>query len=204
MITKNLIISMLFLIALSCNMNKKANTTQSLKEPYKLLQEYNKTKDKKFLKESYKLLIKNPTFKESGLTNSNRALVLPLLMYLKKYDELENLLSKDTTFDKEKKEMFSNTVKSLKIYNKDSILAKDYINKNLKLINEKIKLNPKDSLAYLDYFTMRLYKNNDKQKTLKEIDSMQKINRVQSDFFYNYVLKDVIEDYPNEYLYEKK
>lgn len=199
---KNIVLIIL-LFALSCNMNKKANAPQSLKESYKLLNEYNRTKNKKYLKESYKILVSNPNFKENGITNSNRELVMPLLMYLKRYDELENLVLKDISFEKTKKEMFLNTIKSLKAYKTDTILAKSYINNNLVNINERMKLNPKDSLLYVDFFIMRLYKNNDKITTLKEVDSMQKNNKELTDFFYNHILKDVIEEYPEEYMYSK-
>ena len=121
-------------------------------------------------------------------------------MYLKKYEELEKLLSKNTTIDETKKGITLNTIKSLNVYKKDKVLAREYIDQNLKTIKERIDQNSKDSLLYVDYFVMKLYKS-DRVRTLKEIDSMQQVNKNHSPLFYNAILKDAIKEYPQEYLY---
>ncbi|MNL74683.1 hypothetical protein D3C87_2003620 [compost metagenome] len=69
----------------------------------------------------------------------------------------------------------------------------------MKYIKNKIDQNPKDSLLYVDYFIMKLYKS-DRITALKEVDSMKMINKDFSGLFYKAMLKDAIEDYPDEYL----
>lgn len=198
---KTLICSIILLVA-SCNNNKKLDNSGSLNKSYKYLTEYRLTKKDKFLQKSYLELNKNVDYKENGITRRNYELVVPLLLYLKKYDELENLLLKSTVIDINKRKITLNTIKSLKIYKNDKSLAKNYIDENIKYIKESINQNPKDSLLYIDYFVMRLYKKNDRQTILNEIDSMQQINKNHSSLFYNQILKDVIEEYPKEYLYQ--
>ncbi|WP_374504548.1 hypothetical protein [Flavobacterium sp.] len=196
---KTLILTTILLVA-SCNKNKNLDNTGSLKTSYKYLSEYRVTKNNKSLQKSYNELNKNAIYKEKGITSENYELVLPVLMYLKKYGELETLLSKSKAIDESKKEITLNTIRSLNTYKKDKDLAKKYIDQNIKSIKERIKQNSKDSLLYVDYFVMKLYKS-DRATTLKEIDSMQQVNKNHSLLFYNAILKDAIEEYPQEYLY---
>lgn len=184
-------------LLLSCGNDKNSG---SLKTTHKYLNEYLLTRDKKFLKKGYDELNRNVGFNEKGITDKNREIVIPLLMYLRKYDELEKLMINYKTIDINKKEISLNLIKSLKVNKKDKLLSKSYIDKNLKLIKEMILKNPKDSLLYGDYFVMKLY-NSDKNTVLKQIDSMQKSNKVYSSEFYDLLLKDLINNYPKEFLY---
>lgn len=192
------IVCLVFFLIISCK-NRGLDNSGSLKMSYKYLTEYRSTKNKNFLEKSYKELSKTSIYREKGLTDENYQLVVPLLMYLKKYEELETLLVRNTTMDSSKKEITLNTIRYLKNYKKDKNVAKNYIDKNLKYIKNKIDQNPKDSLLYVDYFIMKLYKS-DRMTALEEVDSMKMINKDFSGLFYEAMLKDAIEDYPDEYL----
>ncbi|KIC01577.1 hypothetical protein [Flavobacterium sp. JRM] len=197
---KNLIYLISCVILLSCNKKDNLNDTNSLKIANQYLTEYYKTKNQKFLEKSYKSLNENTIYKEEGITNDNKELVLPLLMYMKKYDELEKLLQEDTILDKYQKEITSNLIKSLN-NQKDMELSKKYIYKNIDLIQNKITSTPNDSLLYTQYFIMKLYLNG-RDKTLQEIDSMKAKNPKYSKAYYDYILRDLIEEYPQELLYK--
>ncbi|MEA9412497.1 hypothetical protein [Flavobacterium sp. PL02] len=197
---KNLIYLISCVILLSCNKKDNLNDTNSLKIANQYLTEYYKTKNQKFLEKSYKSLNENTVYKEEGITNDNKELVLPLLMYMKKYDELEKLLQEDTILDKYQKEITSNLIKSLN-NQKDMELSKKYIYKNIDLIQNKITSTPNDSLLYTQYFVMKLYLNG-RDKTLQEIDSMKAKNPKYSKAYYDYILRDLIEEYPQELLYK--
>ncbi|KIA95037.1 hypothetical protein OA93_19005 [Flavobacterium sp. KMS] len=119
---------------------------------------------------------------------------------MKKYDELEKLLQEDTILDKYQKEITSNLIKSLN-NQKDMELSKKYIYKNIDLIQNKITSTPNDSLLYTQYFIMKLYLNG-RDKTLQEIDSMKAKNPKYSKAYYDYILRDLIEEYPQELLYK--
>jgi hypothetical protein len=197
---KNLIYLISCVILVSCNKKDNLNDTNSLKIANQYLTEYYKTKNQKFLEKSYKSLNENTIYKEEGITNDNKELVLPLLMYMKKYDELEKLLQEDTILDKYQKEITSNLIKSLN-NQKDMELSKKYIYKNIDLIQNKITSTPNDSLLYTQYFVMKLYLNG-RDKTLQEIDSMKAKNPKYSKAYYDYILRDLIEEYPQELLYK--
>lgn len=159
---------------------------------------YTTSHDTKYLEKSYNELSKNNDFQKKGLTLENKETVISLLMYMKKYDELKVLLEKTTTIDPFKKRVTLNLIKYL-MNKKDEKLSKKYIHENISLIQKKIDSDPGDSLIYIDYFIMKLYLKG-REKTLKEVDSMQKYNKKQSDVFYDYILKDLIEEYPEQYM----
>jgi hypothetical protein len=194
------LLCILLLLSLSCNKNKNSDGSGSMDQSYRYLTDYRSTKNKDYLKKSYCELNKSALYKKDGLTNSNYELVVPLLVYLKKYDELLVLISNSSTIELSKKDLIINMVNSLKFYQKDKVLARKYIDKNLKFIKERINQNPKDSLNYIDYFIMKLYVK-DRETVFKEIDSMQLVNKNFSNQFFKYILKDAVHDYPQEYLY---
>jgi hypothetical protein len=197
---RNSIYLIICVILFSCNKKDNLKDANSLKTANQYLIEYYKTKNQKYLEKSYKSLNESELYKEKGITKDNKELVLPLLMYLKKYDEIDALLQKDTLLDKYQKEITLNLVKSL-IHQKDQKLSKKYIHKNINLIQNKITSTPNDSLLYTQYFIMKLYLNG-RDKTLKEIDSMETKNPKYTKAFYEYILRDLIEEYPKELLYE--
>ena len=88
-------------LLMSCGNDKNSG---SLKTTHKYLNEYLLTRDKKFLKKGYDQLNRNVGFNEKGITDKNREIVIPLLMYLRKYDELEKLMINYKTIDINKKE----------------------------------------------------------------------------------------------------
>lgn len=164
---------------------------------------YYSTKDKKYLLASYSKLSYNKDFVEQGLVGKNSLPIISLLMNLKKYDELEKLLVSNTTINKYNRINTLNTVRFLKLKSSDKNKANLYIKESIVMIKDTINKTPKDSLLYIDYFSMRMFlvgKNN----VLKEIDSMEVANKKYSNIFYKSILKDNIESYPDESLNEKQ
>ena len=197
---KKIYILIFILACVSCQ-NKIRNQVSdeiTLKNSKKYLNEYfissEEQEKKALLNKSYEELSKNEDFKKQGLTKSNFSLAITIFLYMKKYDDLEKLLLKSQNVpDSYNNTIVFNYVKYLKYYKKDKILSKGFIRNNVSLILKQINKTPKDSLLYFDYFRMKAYLNG-KDKAIKEIDSMKKVNNNFSDFFYNYgLIKDIEE-----------
>lgn len=197
-----LISSSLFLF--SCKNNNKQKTKEDqvnhIVQARKYLSDYKSSKDEKYLENSYTELNKDPDFVKNGINNNNRRLVTSLLMYLKKYDELKILVEKDTLTDGFNKKLSSNLLNSLEIYDKDKQKALEYMKENYRMAQERVNHNPNDSLVYIDFFMARAYLTS-KEQAVEEIDSMKSSNKNYSNMFYEDILKDVIHDYPKEWLY---
>ena len=161
--------------------------------------EYSQNKDKKSLEKAYDCLSKNKDFREYGLVNGISNSTIGVLMGLGKYDELEKLLKKNNIIDPYNKTNILNTVRYLKFKDKNLPKAKMYIAESLKMIKDTIDKKPNDSLRYADYFSMRMFLVG-KKGALKEVDSMKAVNKRYSDMFYDDILKEAIESYPDEYL----
>lgn len=166
------------------------------------LSKYYLTKDKKYLLDSYSKLPNNKDFIEHGLVGKNSLPIISLLLNLKKYEELERLLISNNTINKYNRINTLNTVRFLKLKKINKIRANDYISESIVMIKDTISKSPKDSLLYIDYFSMRMFLIG-KKNVLKEIDSMEVANKKYSNIFYKSILKDNIENYPDEFLNEK-
>ena len=151
---KNLLYLILFL-NIAC-IDKKMPHNQDLKTISDKIQLYQSSGDEKFLNESYNLLNDNVEFKQKGITSNNKEIVYSLLMYMRKYSELENLTRNDANLDSRDKHLLLNFFKALQVHKVDSIKAKKIINNNIKLLRERINENPKDSLLLFDYFRMKI------------------------------------------------
>lgn len=152
------------------------------------------TNDRKYLEEAYDTLQSNQTFRKDGLTKKNSLAIISLLMNLKKFEELEKLLTINRSIDAYNRKTTLNITKFYNSYGKDKERALSYIKENIKLITDSIKQSPKDSLLYGDYFSMRMFIGG-KEAALREIDSMQSSNKNHSDVFYK-MLKESVEMYP--------
>lgn len=194
------IICTCLLFALSCTNTNKNITNEDLNILInKSSMLYFQTKEKKHLETAYKSLKYNKDFSEKGLSGKNSLPIISLLMNLKKYDELDKLLAENKTINEYNRKNTLNIVRYLNNFEKDRVKSKSYINENIKRINDSIRKAPKDSLLYADYFSMRMFLKG-KATTLKEIDSMQTINKKYSEMFYKSILKETIEAYPDENL----
>lgn len=160
---------------------------------------YYKTNDKVFLSKSYNALKRNKDFREKGLSVQNYQIIVPIFLQLKKYKELEILLSNNKTLNKYYKTTTLNLIKFLNSSNKNKTKANTFIQENIKIIKDSIKLSEKDSVLYTDYFLMKLYLNG-RKKTLQEVDSMQKVNDKFSNIFYEQMLRSFIKSFPNDEL----
>lgn len=158
--------------------------------------------DRSELLKIYKRLNKHKEFKGSFFEYSQVNLLMDMYIYLEKYKELDKIflmhkssLSKDQIF----------------VYNINKFLLKgknhpEFIYDNMNELKKMIARDKNDSLIYVDYFVHKVYLQG-KEKTLQDIDSMKKKNKKISAFFYKYVLKQTIEEYPDALLpvyYRKK
>lgn len=160
---------------------------------------YHETGNEKYLDSGYALLKLNKDFRANGLSNFNSNTVIALLLNLKKYNKLEMLLKKDTSMIPFNRSKVLNITMYLKLAKRDKAKADTYIKDNITMITDSLKKNPRDSIMYADYFSMRMYLVG-KNKTLSEIDSMMSINNEFSTFFYEKILKESIINYPEKML----
>lgn len=190
------------MLQLSCNGQSSVGKMDgSFTEAKKLLTEYIIRRDTNALLESYRLLSSNDKFMKEGITEANYDFVTSLLMYLRKYDQLGDLIIASDVNIREKS-LTLNLIRALKVYERDSLAAQRYIQENIDLIKEKLKTNPTDSLLYVDYFIMRTYEVG-REGALSDLDSLKLVNQTFSHEFYEHVLRDVIQEYPDEYLFRK-
>ncbi|AWG26979.1 hypothetical protein [Flavobacterium kingsejongi] len=108
----------------------------------------------------------------------------------------EDLILKNKTLSKYHRLNTLNIVKFLNTKDQDTKDSNRYLYENIKRINDSINKKPIDSLLYIDYFSMKMFLNG-KNKTLIEIDSMQKNNKSYSDVFYE-ILRENIQVYPEK------
>jgi hypothetical protein len=189
-----------FLFVLSCVNTKKNITNEELNILLsKTNIQYFQTKEKKYLDLAYEQLKYNKDFREEGLLGKNSLPIISLLLNLKKYNEFEKLLIKTKSINEYSRLNTLNTVRYLKFKDKDLPKAKLFIAESLKMIKDTIDKKPNDSLRYADYFSMRMFLVG-KKGALKEVDSMKAVNKRYSDIFYDAILRDAIESYPDEYL----
>ena len=80
------------------------------------------------------------------------------------------------------------------IEKKQGRLDKKFIYDNIKIIQDTLSKSTKDSILYIDYFTMRLVLK-DYENVMEEIDSMQYANNNFSEMYYNEILKDAITEF---------
>lgn len=164
--------------------------------------EYLLTRDRAYLDSSYQSLKSANYLNGKGLNYQNADLIASLLLYMKKYNELESLLKANNNLEVRKKDFTMNLTLALKTYKDDSVEAKGYILENLKMVKKEITSNPNDSALWVDYFEMRIYMAG-KQQSLQEVDSLKSINNRFSDSFYENILIDFIEEYPEELMFDK-
>lgn len=191
----------IFLFLLTASTCQEKRQTMSEQELSSLLNnsiiKYHETKEVKILEDAYEELEKNINYKKAELSASNSQLIIALLMNLKKYDELEKLLTRASNLNEYNRLNTLNIVRYLKLKTSNKQKANSYIEDNIIRIMDSLNMKPKDSLIYADYFSMRMFLVG-KEKTIKEIDSMQ-INKEYSEDFYE-LLKESIKVYPDEHL----
>lgn len=192
------ILLVILLLQASCG-GKSTKANADLNEANKLLSEYLVTGNKEYLLESYEVVKSHPGFIHQSMDKPQYELVSSILMHLRKYDELKVLVSRNDSLVRNK-EVALNLIKALQVWPQDSMAAKGYIDENLAMINNQISENPTDSLLYVDYFIMRLYRVG-RQEILLDLDSFRVKDTVFSPIFHDHVLRDVIEEYPNDFLF---
>ncbi|MFT7251065.1 MAG: hypothetical protein ACI9FW_000784 [Flavobacterium sp.] len=195
-----LIIFFICFITISCShKNNDVNNEELNILINKASMKYFQTKNKEYLDSVYKNLKFNKDFRELGLSGKNALPIITVLMNLKKYDELEKLLKSNKSINKYNRLNTLNIVKFFNYYNQDSVVAKKYLYKNIERYNDSLKKTPQDSLIYVDYFSTRMFLVG-KKKAIKEIDSMKSENNNYSEIFYEKILKNYINNYPDNLL----
>lgn len=192
-----ILISFLVLYGCQEKTNNKTDFTSTDKSLSELIFTYNTTGDIKYLEQGYVILQNDKEFNKSGLTQDNYLNVIQVLFNLKRYSELESLLSSFDQMNHFERITLLNTIKGLNVDKYDPFETVNFFYQNIDLINDTIKKSPNDSLLYVNYFVNRMFIVG-KQKTLKEIDSMKNNQNKYSDIFYEQILKKAIKRYPND------
>lgn len=129
---------------------------------------------------------------------NDRGMIITIILYKKVYDHAIKLLKDFKPLDSVNQVDNILTLNLTKyLANKDELNANEYIYNNIAIIENRIQQEPLDSLAYTNLFLMKMYLNG-RNKTLIQIDSMQNTNKQFSELFYESVLRDFIEEYPEE------
>jgi hypothetical protein len=194
---KRFLVIAFFLCLLSCQKDNK-----HLSKANSYFVEYLHTNESAYLDSSYQTLRTAGYFNSKRLNPNNADLISSLLLYMRKYDELENLLKENNNLEEYQKDFTLNLTLALKTYKNDSLQAKDYILENEKMVKNKIAATPNDSILWVSYFAMRIYMVG-KQQALQEVDSIKASNEKFSDSFYENILVDFIEEYPSELMFDK-
>ncbi|GEM_PF-1687544 len=187
------IVLMFFILASSC-VNR-----ESLKEKEKsdlisksLISFYN-SNETEVLYKTYSQLEKKYK-NEELLLKFDKKEVINMFLILKKYSELKHILNTQKKLSYHDK-LILNLI-DYKIDKENGIMNNKYINNNIRLIQDTLRKSPKDSILYIDYFSMRSVLV-DSMKIREEIDSMQYTNKNFSKDFYDLILKNAIYEFQN-------
>lgn len=187
------IVLMFFILASSC-VNR-----ESLKEKEKsdlisksLISFYN-SNETEVLYKTYSQLEKKYK-NEELLLKFDKKEVINMFLILKKYSELKHILNTQKKLSYHDK-LILNLI-DYKIDKENGMMNNKYINNNIRLIQDTLRKSPKDSILYIDYFSMRSVLV-DSMKIREEIDSMQYTNKNFSKDFYDLILKNAIYEFQN-------
>jgi hypothetical protein len=135
--------------------------------------------------------MKNSDFISNGLTKSNSSIVFPILIKMKKYDDLFNLISNSkNVLSSYHCQFYSNYLNVLKFKCIDSLKSINYVLQNVDFINSEIKNNPRDSMKIFDYLTFKALFIS-KKLAVQELDSIR-LTKNFSPMFCDYmVLKSI-------------
>jgi len=187
------IVLIFFILASSC-VNR-----ESLKEKEKsdlisksLISFYN-SNEAEVLYKTYSQLEKKYK-NEELLLKFDKKEVINMFLILKKYSELKHILNTQKKLSYHDK-LILNLI-DYKIDKENGMMNNKYINNNIRLIQDTLRKSPKDSILYIDYFSMRSVLV-DSMKIREEIDSMQYTNKNFSKDFYDLILKNAIYEFQN-------
>lgn len=155
------------------------------------LQKYYSTNNRSELQSAY-LELKPKINNKEALLNYDKQSVVSTFMILKKYDELKMLINNQSNIDYNDK-LILNLLDYI-LEKKSGNIKKEFIYNNIKLVQDTLVKSPKDSLLYIDYFTMRSILKNHKGIN-DEIDSMQYTNSNFTDSYYNDILRGAIDEF---------
>lgn len=155
------------------------------------LQKYYSTNNRSELQAAY-LELKPKINDKEALLNYDKQSVVSAFMILKKYDELKMLINNQSNIDYNDK-LILNLLDYI-LEKKSGNIKKEFIYNNIKLVQDTLVKSPKDSLLYIDYFTMRSILKNNKGIN-DEIDSMQYTNSNFTDSYYNDILRVAIDEF---------
>lgn len=184
----------LFFILSSCKDNKEIHEKNIEKKLKYFNYKYATTSNKIFLDSAY-IIIEDNKYR---IDNTNFGLFYPVYFELGKYEELLSLIDNSEDISESKKEFYINILQAYSNFqNNDKRKAKYYIEKNIALINDKLSSTPKDSLALLDLYKMKVH-TEDIASVIKEIDSLKEKTIKPSSVFYDKILIPEIRSYYQE------
>ena len=187
---KTILISFFILIFFGC----KSNFAKDDLTPYNKIVSAFYSNDSLFLAESLEKLEKSHDFSVNGLNEANYDYVHALYRFNRKYTAVLPLLedfSSGNHLQEYKNKLNINICKFLTSDKKEIA----FIEENIQSMEKELLKNPQDSIFYMDYHVMYLYIYS-KEEVLSFIDSTRTSDMRFSDFYYNYMLKDVIIEYP--------
>lgn len=192
---KRFLIIVSIIILISCK-NKKENLSLANEH----FVDYLVTKKKSHLDSSYQYLKSGGYLIADNINKQNVDLITTILLYMKKYQDLELLLKENNKMAAQEKEFILNLTLALKNYKVDSIKAKEYIRNNLIITEKEIVSNPFDSTSWVQYCAMRIYLVG-KNQAIQEVDSIKSINNFSNSFYENFLV-EFIREYPNELMFD--
>lgn len=185
----------LILIFTSCR-NSKLNYDLVRKKFTQFIVEKNESA----LKKSYQLLLMNSDFNKNGLTKNNLNIVFPILIKMKKYDELLILVrNSNNVMTDYHKEFHTNYLIVLKNRCDNKEISNHYTYKNLEFVKSEIKKNPNDSTKVFDYLSFKAYFVN-KQIAINEVDSIKNKSSFSNFFYENVILQSILEIDTTEFI----
>lgn len=185
---KYLILSLPILLLIACHNNKVTENDVFSAS----LNTYYVTHNKSDLQKAF-IELKKDIDNQKYETQYDKKDIIAVLMILKEYDVLKTFLSNQQKTDYNSK-LTLNLVNYI-IERKQGKSNKKFIYSNIKTIQDTLAKSSKDSLLYVDYFTMRLILEDSVENIMREIDSMQYANDNFSELYYNDILKDAIKEF---------
>lgn len=183
---KKILLSIL-LILLNCKEKKNNDLiNQSLEKFYR-------TEDLNSLIETYNQLF-NDVNKKEVLKRYNKKQVIPFFIALNKKKELKEILEYQEKIDYHDKLLIN--LLAYNIEKENGNINKQPIYNNIKIIQKELSKSLKDSILYIDYFSMRSMLV-DETELKTEIDSMRYTNFYFSNNFYEFIIEDAINELKN-------
>jgi len=182
------------LLPSSCD-KKKANIFDQYRDTIERYQyDFASTQNKKYLDSSYQIISKAYT-NNVVIDQNTLELIFPTYFNLERYEELSDMLKNKNELDSFTRDYSINLLEiysSLKKGNR--INVENAANKNIGLIEDKLKREPFDSVLILELYRMKSHIMS-MSMMINEVDSLSKTDGLPTSFFYEEILVPEIKRY---------